>query len=59
MQTRNDNKLDNSNKFYSLDDIYYFGGQSDHNQMAILAHKAQNDDNIDFNVGDIIGISYY
>lgn len=42
MQTRHgkdysqeNDRVDWSNAFYSLDDIYYFGGQNDHNQIAI------------------------
>jgi hypothetical protein len=49
-------KTDKSSSFYSLDDIYYFGGQSDHNQIAILNHKSVNDLEINLKIGDIIGL---
>ncbi|CAG2121057.1 unnamed protein product [Medioppia subpectinata] len=55
MQNRTDLKTDKSNAFYSLDDIYYFGGQSDHNQIAVLSHKPNNKQEIDLRIGDIIG----
>ncbi|RWS22711.1 hypothetical protein B4U80_00085 [Leptotrombidium deliense] len=61
MQTRGvdnkDLKIDWSDAFISLDDIYYFGGQSEHNQIAILSHKAKDKQEIDFKVGDTIGIA--
>jgi glycoprotein 6-alpha-L-fucosyltransferase len=61
MQSKNTDshfdKTDKSSSFYSLDDIYYFGGQSDHNQIAILNHKAVNDLEINLKIGDIIGIA--
>ncbi|XP_054159027.1 alpha-(1,6)-fucosyltransferase-like [Oppia nitens] len=50
-------KLDKSSAYYSLDDIYYFGGQSDHNQIAILNHKSQNSHEIDLKIGDVVGIA--
>lgn len=37
MQT---NRVDASNAFFSLDDIYYFGGQNAHDRVAVLPHTA-------------------
>ncbi|KAK3745546.1 hypothetical protein QZH41_012460 [Actinostola sp. cb2023] len=48
---------DASKYFQSLDDIYYFGGQSGHNVRAIVPHEAQNRDEISFEVGDLVGIA--
>ncbi|EDO43595.1 predicted protein [Nematostella vectensis] len=48
---------DASRKFQSLDDIYYFGGQSGHNVRAILPHTAETREEIDLEVGDLIGIA--
>ena len=47
--------IDKSMNFYSLDDIYYFGGQSSHNQIAILNNKPKIDNEIDLKIGDILG----
>lgn len=47
--------LDWSQAFYSLDDIYYFGGQGDHNQVAILNHKPFSKQEIEMKAGDVIG----
>ena len=48
---------DAANQFKSLDDVYYFGGQTGHNQIAIAAHKARSDEEIDLLPGDIIGVA--
>ncbi|UXI15991.1 PAB-dependent polyA-specific ribonuclease subunit PAN3 [Sarcoptes scabiei] len=48
---------DRSADFSSLDDIYYFGGQNSHSQIAILNHKASSISQISFKIGDIIGIA--
>ncbi|CAD5121378.1 DgyrCDS9898 [Dimorphilus gyrociliatus] len=47
---------DASARFRSLDDIYYYGGQNAHNQVAIANHQAQ-DGEIELRVGDTIGIA--
>lgn len=55
--------IDKSSDFYSLDDIYYFGGQNSHNQIAILEHKPnqtvefKNSLEISLKRGDIVGIA--
>uniref|UniRef100_A0A158Q517 GT23 domain-containing protein n=1 Tax=Dracunculus medinensis TaxID=318479 RepID=A0A158Q517_DRAME len=48
---------DAGNNFHSLDDIYYYGGQQAHEQIAVEAHKAKTNDEIDLEVGDVIGIA--
>uniref|UniRef100_A0A8C1IB34 Alpha-(1,6)-fucosyltransferase n=1 Tax=Cyprinus carpio TaxID=7962 RepID=A0A8C1IB34_CYPCA len=48
---------DASSFFYSLDDIYYFGGQNAHNQIAIYPHQSRNSDDIPLEPGDLIGIA--
>uniref|UniRef100_A0A915LZB3 Alpha-(1,6)-fucosyltransferase n=1 Tax=Meloidogyne javanica TaxID=6303 RepID=A0A915LZB3_MELJA len=54
MQTR---VGDAGNDVHSIDDIYYFGGQSAHEMEAIDGFKAENVEQIDLNKGDIIGIA--
>lgn len=48
---------DASGYFHSLDDIYYFGGQNAHNQIAISPHKPQNPEEIVLEPGDLIGVA--
>ncbi|XP_073493335.1 alpha-(1,6)-fucosyltransferase [Phyllobates terribilis] len=48
---------DASANFHSLDDIYYFGGQNAHNQIAIYPHHPRNADEIPMEPGDIIGVA--
>ncbi|XP_077075648.1 alpha-(1,6)-fucosyltransferase [Siphateles boraxobius] len=43
--------------FRSLDDIYYFGGQNAHNQMAIYPHQARTPEDIPLEPGDVIGVA--
>lgn len=59
MQTRIEPeiRLDWSQAFYSLDDIYYYGGQSDHSQQAIMKHVSTGVGDMDLNPGDIIGVA--
>ncbi|XP_050344252.1 alpha-(1,6)-fucosyltransferase [Nymphalis io] len=54
MQT---NRVDASDSFYSLDDIYYFGGQNAHDRRAVMAHNARGNQEISVQVGDLIGIA--
>jgi len=54
MQTR---FPDASRYFKSLDDIFYYGGQDHHSQRAVIAHTANSEDEISFQVGDYIGIA--
>jgi len=48
---------DASGWFNSLDDIFYYGGQNAHNWEAVVNHEASHNGEIDFNVGDLIGIA--
>ena len=48
---------DASDRFHSLDDIYYYGGQSAHNVLALYEHTAQSPSEIDMRPGDLIGIA--
>ncbi|XP_031449247.1 alpha-(1,6)-fucosyltransferase isoform X3 [Phasianus colchicus] len=48
---------DASAYFHSLDDIYYFGGQNAHNQIAVYAHHPRTADEIPMEPGDIIGVA--
>lgn len=48
---------DAAKKFQSLDDIYFFGGQSRHDVRAIYPHKAQDSSQINLDVGDKIRIA--
>ncbi|XP_017767403.1 PREDICTED: alpha-(1,6)-fucosyltransferase [Eufriesea mexicana] len=44
------------NRFASLDDIYYYGGQNPHPHQAILDHKPRKDGEIELKVGDSIEV---
>ncbi|XP_051500318.1 alpha-(1,6)-fucosyltransferase-like [Myxocyprinus asiaticus] len=48
---------DASSFFRSLDDIYYFGGQNAHNQIAIYPHEPRTADDIPLEPGDLIGVA--
>lgn len=48
---------DASDRFKSLDDIYYYGGQNAHNREVVIAHKARNHDEIHMKVGDLVGVA--
>ncbi|XP_067274322.1 alpha-(1,6)-fucosyltransferase isoform X1 [Pseudorasbora parva] len=43
--------------FRSLDDIYYFGGQNAHNQIAVYPHQARTAEDIPLEPGDVIGVA--
>lgn len=45
------------NRFKSLDDIYYYGGQNAHNVVSVLNHKPNSHDQIQVKTGDLIGIA--
>ena len=51
--------VDASAKYYSLDDIYYFGGQQGHDVVAIENHRrhSSSSNEIEFNAGDHLGIA--
>lgn len=54
MQTR---YADAKERYRSLDDVYYYGGQSAHDLEAIWPHEAKNPNEISFAVGDLLGIA--
>jgi len=54
MQTKH---TDASERFVSLDDIYYYGGGTGLDQQAVIAHKPRNPNEIELEVGDKIGIA--
>lgn len=45
------------NRFKSLDDIYYYGGQNAHNVMSVLNHNPSSHTQIVMKAGDLIGIA--
>lgn len=45
---------DASDRFASLDDIYYFGGQNAHRQLALAAHRARTPDQMAVEAGDSV-----
>ena len=47
---------DAADRFHSLDDIYYYGGQTGHVQKALYPHQGVGKE-ISFEVGDIVGIA--
>ncbi|XP_013136337.1 PREDICTED: alpha-(1,6)-fucosyltransferase [Papilio polytes] len=53
------NRADAANSYFSLDDIYYFGGQNAHDRAALMPHDAHAHahDEISFQVGDLIGVA--
>lgn len=48
---------DASNRYKSLDDIYYYGGQNSHNREAVLEHIPKNHEEIHVKKGDLIGVA--
>ena len=44
-------------QFHSLDDMFYYGGQDAHNQVALMAHTPQRGSEIELRPGDVIGIA--
>ncbi|XP_072168594.1 alpha-(1,6)-fucosyltransferase-like [Diadema setosum] len=46
-----------ASNFRSLDDIYYFGGQNAHEQIALYPHKPRGADEIELQPGDVIGVA--
>ncbi|KAF2892960.1 hypothetical protein ILUMI_13212 [Ignelater luminosus] len=48
---------DASAKFRSLDDVYYYGGQSAHNRIAVMAHDSHRSGEIQLMPGDLVGIA--
>nr|DAA64667.1 TPA_inf: alpha1,6 fucosyltransferase [Lepeophtheirus salmonis] len=48
---------DGHDRFKSLDDIWYFGGQDEHQQEVIIYHGPKTRDEIELKVGDVIGVA--
>jgi len=48
---------DAARRFRSLDDVYYYGGQSSHIQVAVLPHHARDVNEMNLEQGDLIGIA--
>lgn len=48
---------DAGNRFKSLDDIYYYGGQNQHNRQVVIPHKARNHDELQLKTGDLVGVA--
>lgn len=48
--------VDASSNYYSLDDIYYYGGQQDHDVVAFVGNQAK-DQQVQFKAGDHLGIA--
>lgn len=48
---------DASNRFKSLDDIYYFGGQNPHNRKVVIGHKGKTANELTLKPGDLVGIA--
>lgn len=48
---------DAADRFRSLDDIYYYGGQNPHNREAVIVHAPKNHDEIHMKVGDLVGVA--
>lgn len=53
----NSKHTDASQRFRSLDDIYYFGGQEEHRVRAIWSNQAKSPRQLSFDVGDELGIA--
>ena len=49
--------VDAADWFTSLDDIYYYGGQSAHEQTARFAHQPADGSEIALSPGDTVGIA--
>ena len=49
--------VDASNYYYSLDDVYYFGGMQGHHVKMIYPQKSQSSSQLELEVGDTISIA--
>ncbi|XP_072032322.1 alpha-(1,6)-fucosyltransferase-like isoform X2 [Amphiura filiformis] len=43
--------------YHSLDDVFYYGGQNEHQQIAIYEHKPRSSNEIELKPGDVIGVA--
>jgi len=51
------NHVDASDRFKSLDDIWYYGGQDEHQQEAVYSHHQSQNGEIELEVGDVLGVA--
>ena len=49
--------VDAYDRFKSLDDIWYFGGQDEHQQVAVLPHNPKSRKELPLEVGDVLGVA--
>lgn len=54
MQTRH---LDASQYYYSLDDVYYYGGMEDHYVRVLYPHKPRSAGQLELEIGDTINLA--
>jgi glycoprotein 6-alpha-L-fucosyltransferase len=47
-------RVDAAERYHTIDDMYYYGGQDSHYYEAVMQHKALRPDEIDMRVGDIM-----
>lgn len=48
---------DASQRYHSLDDIYYYAGQDGRYQIVIQAHRAKRQGEIDLEIGDLVSVA--
>ncbi|XP_043065884.1 alpha-(1,6)-fucosyltransferase-like [Drosophila bipectinata] len=48
---------DAANRFKSLDDIYYYGGQNAHKRRVVIAHKPRSHEDLQLRVGDLVSVA--
>ncbi|KAE9417209.1 hypothetical protein Angca_004181 [Angiostrongylus cantonensis] len=48
---------DAGDRFHSLDDVYYFGGQHAHEVVAVENHDPEKVGEIELRIGDVVGIA--
>lgn len=49
--------VDASQYYYSLDDIYYYGGMQGHHVRAIYPHKPRSSNQLELVAGDVIAVA--
>ena len=54
MQTHH---VDASEYYYSLDDVYYFGGMQGHHVKAIYSQKSHSSSELELQVGDTLSLA--
>jgi len=52
------NHVDASDRFKSLDDIWYYGGQDEHQQEAVIQHSVEGrPGEVSLEIGDVLGVA--